>query len=63
MDATSAASSASGSNSSQASLDLIMLKKSQDLMKQQGVAMLNIKAPPPQSPSPEGMGSNVDVSA
>jgi hypothetical protein len=40
-----------------------MLKKSQDMAKQQSAQLLEALPPPPRSPSPQGVGGHVDLSA
>jgi hypothetical protein len=63
MDALSAVGGASGAQASEGSEGLIMLKKSQDLAKQQSAQLLEALPPPPRSPSPPGVGGQVDISA
>jgi hypothetical protein len=60
MDALSAVGGATPG--ADASVDLEMLKKSQDLAKQQSAELLSA-LPPPKSPSPPGVGGKIDVSA
>ncbi len=50
----------SGPQGADASMDLIMLKKTQDLMKQQSSQLLATLPPPP---SPAGVGGRIDVRA
>ncbi|MDB5104775.1 MAG: putative motility protein [Fibrobacteres bacterium] len=54
---------AGGAQGAAASQDLIMLKKTQDLAKQQSAQLLEALPPPPQSPSPAGVGGNLDITA
>lgn len=59
MDAMSAV---GGTQGAQAPVDLKMLKKGQDLAKDQAAQLL-AALPPPQSPSPPGVGGNLDMMA
>lgn len=59
MDAI-AASGMEGAESSQA---LLMLKKTQDLMKMESAMLLEALPEPPRSPSPQGVGGAIDILA
>ena len=59
MDAMSTVGGASGA---QAPVDLKMLKKGQDLAKDQAAQLL-AALPPPQTPSPPGVGGKIDMLA
>jgi hypothetical protein len=63
MDALSAVGGAGGAQASESSQGLIMLKKSHDMAKQQSAQLLEALPPPPRSPSPQGVGGHVDLSA
>ncbi len=54
-----------GSGSGDNSIQLAMLKKAQDAMKQQGAALLAALPPPPPPPTVNspGMGSHIDIRA
>jgi hypothetical protein len=53
----------SGTQSGGQAVDLDMLKKSQDLAKQQSAQLLEALPPPTPSPSPPGVGGHVDIQA
>ena len=44
-------------------IDMVMLKKTQDLMKQQNNQLLAALPPPQQAPNPPGMGGHIDIRA
>lgn len=60
MDTLSSVGGAGGAKDAAASADLIMLKKTQDLAKEQCAQLLEAL---PKSPSPPGVGGNIDISA
>lgn len=60
MDAIAASGGTEGAESSQA---LLMLKKTQDLMKNQSALLLEALPEPPRSPSPQGVGGSIDLLA
>lgn len=60
MDAIAASGGSEGAQSSQA---LIMLKKTQDLMKTESALLLEALPEPPRSPGPPGVGGSVDILA
>jgi hypothetical protein len=60
MDAIAASGGTEGAESSQA---LLMLKKTQDLMKTESALLLEALPEPPRSPSPPGVGGAVDILA
>ena len=51
------------SGGTEGTVDIAMLKKSQDLMKQQAAALIAALPSPPQSPNPPGVGGKVDIQA
>ncbi|HLP42886.1 MAG TPA: putative motility protein [Fibrobacteria bacterium] len=57
-----AASALTASSSAESAIGLSILKKSQDLMAQQAAALL-ATLPAPPSPSPPGVGGQVDLMA
>ena len=52
-----------GQGQTQLAVDMALLKQSQDLMKQQGAALLAALPPPPPAPSPAGVGGRIDLQA
>ncbi len=47
--------------STDVAVDMAMLKQTQDLMKEQGAALLAALPPPPRAPSPRGVGDHIDI--
>jgi hypothetical protein len=60
MDGISAVSGTQGGGEA---VDLEMLKKSQDMAKQQSAELLATLPPPAPSPSPPGVGGRIDIQA
>ena len=56
-------SSSSAAGAAQAPVSLTMLKKSQDLMKQQSAQLLEALPEPTRTPSPPGVGGALDLLA
>jgi hypothetical protein len=56
-------SAVSGSQGGGEAVDLDMLKKTQDLAKQQSAQLLAALPPPAPSPSPPGVGGHIDIQA
>jgi hypothetical protein len=54
---------AGGTQGAESSEGLVMLKKTQDLMKQQSSQLLEALPQPAQAPSPPGVGGNIDIRA
>jgi hypothetical protein len=53
----------SGAQSGDSAIDVAMLKKSQDLMKQQSAQLLAALPQPAPPPSPPGVGGKIDIQA
>jgi hypothetical protein len=62
MDGIAAVNSAAAGDEA-GSLQIALLKKSQDLMAQEGAALVASLPPPPQAPSPPGVGGHIDIKA
>ena len=54
---------ASGPGGAESPHALLMLKKTQDLMKTESAMLLEALPEPPRSPSPQGVGGAVDILA
>jgi Putative motility protein len=63
MDPISAASSTGGAPAVEGSEDLILLKKGQEMAKQESAQLLEAMPKPQRSPSPPGVGGRIDISA
>jgi hypothetical protein len=63
MDGISPVGGADAAQGVDASVDLTMLKKTQDLMKQQSAQLLAALPQPAPSPSPPGVGGKIDIRA
>jgi|GEM_PF-4955008 len=48
---------------SDVSVDMTMLKKSHDMMKENAAELLATLPPPPRAPSPAGVGGHLDIQA
>ena len=62
MDPISATNGVGGTPAVEGSADLILLKKGQDMAKQESAQLLEAM-PRPKSPSPPGVGGRIDISA